>query len=90
VSDPKYLQEGFDKQLSHFIEEAGEALAAAGKTQRWGPWSVNPTLPPHQQETNFAWLERELKDVEAAIQRLRFTMNSSVEMAKVTPQQERK
>lgn len=79
----KYLQDGFEKQLAHFIEEAGEALAAAGKTQRWGPWSVNPELPPHQQETNFAWLERELKDVEEAIQRLRRTMDDSTEMAKV-------
>lgn len=82
MSDPKYLQEGFAFQLSHFIEEAGEALAAAGKTQRWGPWSVDPTLPPDEQETNFAWLSRELRGVKEAVARLEKTMNDSTEMSK--------
>ena len=83
MSDPKYLQDGFEKQLAHFIEECGEALAAAGKTQLWGPWSVNPELPKNKQETNLAWLDRELQDVEGAIRRLRLTMHDSTEMSKV-------
>ncbi len=74
MSDPRFLQEGFDKQLAHVIEECGEVLAAAGKTQRWGRDSVNPLLPPEQQETNEAWLLRELDDLQEAIQRLQLTI----------------
>ena len=74
MSDPRFLQDGFDKRLSHFIEECGEALAAAGKTQRWGVDSVNPLLPEHEQETNFDWLMREIADVEQAAARLREAM----------------
>lgn len=70
MSDPRFLQDGFDKRLAHFIEECGEALAAAGKTQRWGVWSVNPLLPPADQEANLAWLRRELLDVRQAMDRL--------------------
>jgi hypothetical protein len=76
MSDPRFLQDGFDKNLAHFIEECGEALAAAGKTQRWGRNSVNPLLPKRQQETNEAWLRRELRDVEEAIDRLRTAMRN--------------
>lgn len=46
----KYLRPGFDFALAHAIEEAGEFLAAAGKTQRWGRLSSNPELPPHERE----------------------------------------
>ncbi len=74
MSDFRFLQEGFDKQLAHVIEECGEVLAAAGKTQRWGRDSVNPLLPPEQQETNEAWLLRELDDLQEAIQRLQLTI----------------
>lgn len=70
MSDPRFLQDGFDKRLSHFIEECGEALAAAGKTQRWGAWSTNPLLPPAQREANLTWLIRELTDVRQALDRL--------------------
>lgn len=70
MGDPRFLQDGFDKRLSHFIEECGEALSAAGKTQRWGVWSVNPLLPPHAQESNLLWLRRELADVRQAMDRL--------------------
>lgn len=71
MSDPKYLQHGFDLRLAKVIEEMGEALAAAGKTQRWGRDSVNPELPVEHQEKNINWLLRELKDVEVAIIQLR-------------------
>ncbi len=72
--DPRFLQEGFDKQLSHVIEECGEVVAAAGKTQRWGRMSFNPLLPVEQRETNEAWLHRELKDLKGAVDRLLETM----------------
>lgn len=74
MGDPRFLQKGFDKQLSHVIEECGEVLAAAGKTQRWGRESVNPLVPLSQKETNENWLRRELKDLKEAIERLQKTM----------------
>lgn len=67
----QYLRPGFDFALAHLVEECGEVLAAAGKTQRWGSLSTNPELPPEQQETNQDWLMRELDDLEGAIKRLR-------------------
>ena len=74
MSDPRFLQAGFDKQLAHAIEECGEFLAAAGKTQRWGRESVNPTIPSEQQETNEEWLLRELDDAIGALRRLKGTI----------------
>lgn len=70
MSDPRFLQYGFDKCLAHLVEECGELLAAAGKTQRWGRDSVNPLLPAAEQETNLAWLTREMGDVRQALDRL--------------------
>lgn len=70
MSDARFLQNGFDKRLSHFIEECGEALAAAGKTQRWGATSYNPLLPAEQREMNITWLRREIGDVLLAADRL--------------------
>lgn len=70
MSDRRFLQEGFDKQLAHVVEECGEVLAAAGKTQRWGRKSVNPLIPEDAQETNESWLVRELRDLDEAIGRL--------------------
>jgi len=67
---PEYLRPGFDFALAHAIEEAGEFLAAAGKTGRWGRDSVNPELPPHEQETNLSWLLREMNDLRGALRRL--------------------
>jgi hypothetical protein len=57
--------------LGHFIEECGEALAAAGKTVRYGWDSCNPLLPHEERETNAAWLQREIQDLEYAISRLK-------------------
>lgn len=88
MSDPRFLQEGFEAQANHVVEEIGEALgpigdllAALGKTGRWGRKSVNPLLPPEQQEANEAWLRRalsaakpEIDDVLQAIARLQSTM----------------
>jgi NTP pyrophosphatase (non-canonical NTP hydrolase) len=76
MSDPRFLQDGFDKQLSHLIEECGEVLQAAGKTQRWGRDSPNPDLPKEEQETNEAWLRREMGDLQQTITRLLATMDA--------------
>lgn len=70
MSDKRFLQQGFDKCLSHAIEECGEFLAAAGKTQRWGPMSQNPLIPEAERETNLVWLRREMGDVTHALHRL--------------------
>lgn len=70
MADPRFLQDGFDKRLSHAMEEAGEFIAAAGKTQRWGPTSVNPLLPRVNQEPNICWVRREMDDLRQALDRL--------------------
>lgn len=73
MANEKYLAmtKTFEQRLAHFVEECGEALAAAGKTQRWGLDSVNPELPASQQETNAQWLWREVEDLHKAIDRLK-------------------
>lgn len=70
MSDKRFLQNGFEKRLAHAIEECGEFISAAGKTQRWGVWSTNPLLAPAERETNIAWLLREMADVRQALDRL--------------------
>jgi NTP pyrophosphatase (non-canonical NTP hydrolase) len=75
--DKRFLQRGFKNQLAHVVEECGEVLAAAGKTQRWGLYGVNPLLKPEDQETNREWLERELKDLQKAIKRLQKTIDET-------------
>ena len=70
MSDPKYLRDDFNFCLAHLVEECGEVLAAVGKIQRWGWASVNPELPPSEQESNLVWLMRELCDLKDAIGRL--------------------
>lgn len=76
MSDPRFLQDGFDKMLSHAIEECGEFIAAAGKLQRWGPNSTNPLLPVEQRETNLEWVAREMQDVREAFDRLQGVMHT--------------
>ncbi len=71
MTDPKYIRPGFDFALACLVEECGEVLAAAGKTQRWGRESYNPELPPSQRESNADWLLRELDDLDEAIVRIR-------------------
>ena len=70
MADPRFIRYDYDGSLGHAIEEAGEFLAAAGKTLRWGLTSVNPDLPSHAQETNAVWLQREMKDLREALDRL--------------------
>jgi hypothetical protein len=71
MSDPRFIKTGdVDFALAHAAEEAGEFVAAIGKTLRWGLDSVNPLLPPDQQETNQAWVLREMADLRDALDRL--------------------
>ena len=70
MSDPKYIRDDFEHSLGHFIEECGEALAAAGKTLRWGWASYNPEIPVTDRETNAQWLQREMVDLRDAMARL--------------------
>lgn len=74
MTDERYMRPGIPFALGKLAEEIGEyleesnrinlqmsrVLQAIGKTQRWGLDSVNPDLPEEQQETNEAWLHREL------------------------------
>ena len=69
MSHPDFKNRG--TALGRFIEECGECLAAAGKTVRYGWNSTNPLLPREQQERNEDWLEREVNDLQDAIERLR-------------------
>ena len=64
---PQYVPKNIGQVLGYLTEEAGEVVAAVGKTIRWGLLSVNPELPAGQQETNAAWIARELHDLERAI-----------------------
>ncbi len=59
-----------EQKLGYLVEEAGEVLAAAGKTLRWGPESINPELPC-QAEKNGDWVLRELDDLDRAIRLVR-------------------
>lgn len=78
MSHPEFLQSGFEKQLAHLVEELGELIAAAGKTQRFGAFSVNPLLPAHEQVSNIVWLKAEMKDVREALDRLQETIEREV------------
>lgn len=69
MSKPQYLRQNLDFCLAHIAEECGEVIAAYGKSQRWGLFSVNPELPLEQQETNLSWIRREVRDLKEAIDR---------------------
>lgn len=75
---PQYEPKTDTQRLAYLVEECGEVLAAAGKSQRWGLDSYNPELPPDQRETNRAWLRRELLDLVAAIQRVKPLVGGAV------------
>ena len=74
----KYLRDDFESVLAHAVEECGEFLAAAGKTQRWGRKSFNPELPVPDRETNEDWLRRELADVRLSLSRLEMALNGGL------------
>lgn len=67
---PEYEPTTPRARLGYLIEECGEAtieigkvLAAAGKSLRWGYRSYNPEMPEERQETNAAWLRREIENL---------------------------
>lgn len=62
----QYMPVTIEQKLGYLVEEAGEVLAAVGKTQRWGLDSFNPE-PGASKETNREWILRELHDLERAI-----------------------
>ena len=67
MTDQKYMRSGLNFAMGKAIEEAGEFLAAIGKTKRWGWQSYNPELPRAQRETNEQWVRRELADLRDAL-----------------------
>lgn len=70
MTDPKYMRAGLPFAVGKATEEAGEFLAAIGKSLRWGWDSYNPELPPAQRETNEAWVRREMDDLRMALDNL--------------------
>ena len=70
MTQAKYMRRGLDFALGKTVEELGELQAALGKTIRWGWLSANPELPSSEQETNLAWVRREMADVRGAIDNL--------------------
>lgn len=64
----RYGSTSREQAAAHIIEECGEVLAAGGKAIRFGWQAVNPEIPVSDQETNLDWFERELKDLERAIE----------------------
>lgn len=78
MSDPRYIRTDFKSCLAHVVEECGELCAAIGKTQRWGWFSVNPELPPNQQETNIKWVQREMQDLREAMDRLQACIDNDL------------
>lgn len=77
MADPRFLRPGnVNFAMAHAAEEAGEMLAALGKSLRWGLDSVNPLLLPDQQETNRDWLKRGIADLRGALDRLETEMEA--------------
>lgn len=77
MTDQKYMRPGLEFAMGKAIEETGEFLAAIGKTQRWGWYSVNPELKPADQETNLAWVRREMEDLRGALDNLEREMEAN-------------
>jgi hypothetical protein len=78
MTDQKYMRPGLGFAQGKAVEEAGEFLAAMGKTQRWGWDSFNPELPPAQRETNAAWVRREMADLRGALDNLEREMDAAL------------
>jgi hypothetical protein len=69
MTDMRYMRPGLEFAMGKAVEEAGEFLAAMGKTMRWGFSSTNPEKGPLS-ETNAEWLRRELADLRGALANL--------------------
>ena len=70
VSDARFVRHDLAHSAPHAIEEMAECTQAIAKALRWGWHSVNPLLPEADQETNLAWVRREMKDTWDALLRL--------------------
>lgn len=68
---PEYSPKDLSTCLALLVEECAEVIQACGKALRFGPQSFDPTLPPDRRETNTAWIQRELDDLEQAIKAAR-------------------
>lgn len=79
MTDQKYMRPGLNFAAGKAIEEAGEFMAALGKTIRWGWYSVNPELPRAQQETNLVWVKREMADLRGALDNLEHELELKTE-----------
>lgn len=79
MTDPKYMRKGLPFAMGKAVEEAGEFLAAMGKTMRWGWHSYNPELPEFKRESNEAWVRREIADLRGALDNLENEMNEHLE-----------
>ena len=76
MTNQKYMHPGLDFAMGKAIAEAGELMAALGKTLRWGWSSVNPELPSTQQEPNASWVRREMAAVRHALDNLEKEMEA--------------
>lgn len=76
MTDPRYMRPGLPFAVGKAIEECGELCAALGKSLRWGWDSVNPELPPSEQETNQVWVRREIADLRGALENLEREMET--------------
>lgn len=83
----KYMRRGLDFAMGKAVEEAGEFLAAMGKTMRWGWESYNPELPPEQRELNVAWVRREIDDLRGALNNLERELDERAARAALTSAQ---
>lgn len=68
--------------LGHVAEETAEVIVelallqkAIGKTVRFGPNSVNPTLPVAEQEKNIDWVLRQFQAVNRELDDLALAMD---------------
>jgi hypothetical protein len=59
MSHERYLPMTLPNKLAQLAEEAGEVVAAVGKTLRFGLDSENPELPDGIREKNRVWLTRQ-------------------------------
>lgn len=75
--DYPFLSPGEVERLAYFMEECGEAVAAAGKVLRHGYDGRDPTDPDCP--GNQVLLEREVSDVVAAVARMTTALDLSAE-----------
>lgn len=85
MTDPRYMRPGLDFAMGKAVEEAGEFLAAMGKTMRWGWDSYNPELTPEERERNEDWVRREMADLREALNNLEREMAARVPARHVMP-----